>query len=218
MICLSSAGSLVGRQVTSSCVTQQQRQSRRLALARRTASFDACVRATRGSRDRASQPGGRAGARAAGPSKPPAAWEGDLWWDSTLTPACSRPNPRAPCAFEESMVHVGLQFTTHIAFRGVLHRPGSLAIHRRKFVTFPNAKAFCTKQQNERKAMNECKNPNSNDPSAGSPTETLLRLLHHLDDRVQPVSRQARRLATPLVSPGRPICRSDGRCVQRAGT
>ena len=72
--------------------------------------------------------------------------------------------------------------------------------------------------KHERKVMNECKNSNSNDPSAGSPTETLLRLLHHLDDRVQPVSRQARRLATPLVSPGRPICRSDGRCVQRAGT
>ncbi len=58
----------------------------------------------------------------------------------------------------------------------------------------------------------------SNDPSAGSPTETLLRLLHHLDDRVQPVSRPTRRPAAPLASPGRPICRSDGRCVQRAGT
>ena len=55
---------------------------------------------------------------------------------STLTPACSRPKPRAPCAFEDSMVHVGLQFTTHIAFRGVLHRPGSRGIHRRKLWHF----------------------------------------------------------------------------------
>ena len=54
----------------------------------------------------------------------------------TLTPTCSRSRPRAPCAFENSMVHGGLQFTTHIAFRGVLHRPESLAIHRRKLWYF----------------------------------------------------------------------------------
>ena len=143
---------------------------------------------------------------------------------STLTPACSRPKPRAPCAFEDSMVHVGLQFTTHIAFRGVLHRPGSQGIHRRKLCSLPNEIASRWQRERARARARARRGhangvkPPSNDPSAGSPTETLLRLLHHLGDRVQPVSRRPRRAAVPLASPGRPICRSDGRCVQRAGT
>ena len=62
-----------------------------------------------------------------------------------------------------------------------------------------------------------------NDPSAGSPTETLLRLLLPLNGRVQRNSRsdgQANRPKTssPNASPARSIGRSDGRCVQRAGT
>src|SRR5690606_27176636 len=59
-----------------------------------------------------------------------------------------------------------------------------------------------------------------NDPSAGSPTETLLRLLLPLSDKVYLTSRarleahaQSRRFTGPLE-----IGRSDGRCVQRAGT
>ena len=61
-----------------------------------------------------------------------------------------------------------------------------------------------------------------NDPSAGSPTETLLRLLLPLNATVwsssrQPgrVIRQANSLRTSLK---RSIGSSDGRCVQRAGT
>lgn len=55
----------------------------------------------------------------------------------------------------------------------------------------------------------------TDDPSAGSPTETLLRLLLPLDagDRGTSVSG-----TRPNSSPQRPIGRSDGRCVQRAGT
>ena len=59
----------------------------------------------------------------------------------------------------------------------------------------------------------------SNDPSAGSPTETLLRLLLPLSSKICLTSRvdsgpsQSERLTGPLE-----IGRSDGRCVQRAGT
>ena len=53
-----------------------------------------------------------------------------------------------------------------------------------------------------------------NDPSAGSPTETLLRLLLPLGDMVYlSFPYESKRFTG---SPG--IGRSDGRCVQRAGT
>jgi hypothetical protein len=59
-----------------------------------------------------------------------------------------------------------------------------------------------------------------NDPSAGSPTETLLRLLLPLSDKVYKTFHDA---VLPLHrgpnnSPDHSIGRSDGRCVQRAGT
>lgn len=51
------------------------------------------------------------------------------------------------------------------------------------------------------------------DPSAGSPTDTLLRLL------LPPGARARRRSpGAPGDSPRRPVGRSDGRCVQGAGT
>ena len=63
---------------------------------------------------------------------------------------------------------------------------------------------------------------NFNDPSAGSPTETLLRLLLPLDEQICTISTPgpARRLSqeSPKDSSIHPIGRSDGRCVQRAGT
>jgi hypothetical protein len=61
----------------------------------------------------------------------------------------------------------------------------------------------------------------ANDPSAGSPTETLLRLLLPLSDKVYTTLRRASRICepgTPKNSPDHSIGRSDGRCVQRAGT
>ena len=62
-----------------------------------------------------------------------------------------------------------------------------------------------------------------NDPSAGSPTETLLRLLLPLNDKVCVSSRgistaNRNRCHSPKSSPDHSIGRSDGRCVQRAGT
>jgi hypothetical protein len=61
-----------------------------------------------------------------------------------------------------------------------------------------------------------------NDPSAGSPTETLLRLHLPLDDKVWRGSRGQIPMKEPShnpdSSPDHPIGRCDGRCVQRAGT
>jgi hypothetical protein len=59
-----------------------------------------------------------------------------------------------------------------------------------------------------------------NDPSAGSPTETLLRLILPLSDKVHETSRTSSLLTerSPSHSPDHSIGRSDGRCVQRAGT
>ena len=59
-----------------------------------------------------------------------------------------------------------------------------------------------------------------NDPSAGSPTETLLRLILPLSDKVYETSRDNPLLEKrgPSHSPDHSIGRSDGRCVQRAGT
>ena len=63
---------------------------------------------------------------------------------------------------------------------------------------------------------------NGNDPSAGSPTETLLRLLLPLNAQVWSTSRQMGRIIrssnSPWTSLKRSIGSSDGRCVQRAGT
>ncbi len=62
----------------------------------------------------------------------------------------------------------------------------------------------------------------SNDPSAGSPTETLLRLLLPLDEVIcitsKPASYNVVGWNSPKGSSIHPIGRSDGRCVQRAGT
>ena len=61
-----------------------------------------------------------------------------------------------------------------------------------------------------------------NDPSAGSPTETLLRLLLPLNATVWSSSRQPGRVIreanSPRTSLKHSIGSSDGRCVQRAGT
>jgi hypothetical protein len=63
-----------------------------------------------------------------------------------------------------------------------------------------------------------------NDPSAGSPTETLLRLLLPLDEQVWSSSQSTypgvapRVGSNPRTSLIHPIGSSDGRCVQRAGT
>ena len=72
--------------------------------------------------------------------------------------------------------------------------------------------------KNKLKKINTFYTPFINDPSAGSPTDTLLRLLLPLDNKVQMFSTQNASLTYPSFSPDHPIGRSDGRCVQRAGT
>ena len=61
-----------------------------------------------------------------------------------------------------------------------------------------------------------------NDPSAGSPTETLLRLLLPLNDQVWESFQHKKGVnlssADPNTSLNHSIGSSDGRCVQRAGT
>ena len=62
-----------------------------------------------------------------------------------------------------------------------------------------------------------------NDPSAGSPTETLLRLHLPLNDKIYTTSLMLKDLLqstsqNPKCSPDHSIGRCDGRCVQRAGT
>ena len=64
---------------------------------------------------------------------------------------------------------------------------------------------------------------NKNDPSAGSPTETLLRLHLPLNDKIYTTSLMSKDLLQPTdqnpkCSPDHSIGRCDGRCVQRAGT
>ena len=63
---------------------------------------------------------------------------------------------------------------------------------------------------------------NVNDPSAGSPTETLLRLLLPLNDQVWESFQHKNGVnlssADPNTSLNHSIGSSDGRCVQRAGT
>jgi hypothetical protein len=64
----------------------------------------------------------------------------------------------------------------------------------------------------------------NNDPSAGSPTETLLRLLLPLNNQVRSTSvkqlqhNEASQRSRPETSLNNSIGSSDGRCVQRAGT
>ena len=61
------------------------------------------------------------------------------------------------------------------------------------------------------------------DPPAGSPTGTLLRLLLPLNDKIcrasrEPPGGEPSAGLTPQCSSDHSIGRSDGRCVQRAGT
>ena len=97
-------------------------------------------------------------------------------------------------AFKNLMTHRVLQFALLIAIRCVLHRFKSQDIHRKKlfrnfFILKPNQKPIPKfKFYTENKPIKRI-NPNPpnqyiiniNDPSAGSPTETLLRLILPLD-------------------------------------
>ncbi|EGB12178.1 hypothetical protein AURANDRAFT_19522, partial [Aureococcus anophagefferens] len=77
--------------------------------------------------------------------------------------------------------------------------------HFAAFFIVVGAKTSAGKKYTEVRGTNK-----SNDPSAGSPTETLLRLHLPLNSELANPS--------PEVSPNHSIGRCDGRCVQRAGT
>ena len=125
-----------------------------------------------------------------------------------LKQACSSEYQRAQYAFKDSMIHWILQFTLRIAFRCVLHRCESQEIRCWKLYfelsifiicyqtnvvkdigwylwrerkDFPNK--HCT-QGGYGFLKSAIKHSFVNDPSAGSPTETLLRLLLPLNDQV----------------------------------
>jgi hypothetical protein len=136
-------------------------------------------------------------------------------------------SPRAPFAFKDSMIHKDLQFTLGIAVRCVLHRCTSQEIHRCKLFwssfwmikgldvgcgcyglwllwLFVRDHTLHTSRITGREArrcreflvLESC----GNDPSAGSPTETLLRLLLPLNDQVWATSRHTQTKARVLQS------------------
>uniref|UniRef100_A0A6N2KJX1 Senescence-associated protein n=1 Tax=Salix viminalis TaxID=40686 RepID=A0A6N2KJX1_SALVM len=172
------------------------------------------------------------------------------WGRRCVTPrqTCPRPGASAQLAFKDSMVHGILQFTPSIAFRYVLHRCESRDIRCRESFRLsqkegapptprlrgraPNASSTarvdtrggCPRAQ---LVMPRVRGRSAgagfdNDPSAGSPTETLLRLLLPLNDKVQWTSRDVAsanrpRRRDPNTSPDHSIGRATA-CVQRAGT
>lgn len=113
-------------------------------------------------------------------------------------------------------------YASHTAYRGLL-RPSSL-----RESSHPSLRVFVLNVVFESiegrywSFIGWCCN-NRNDPSAGSPTDTVLRLLHPLDDKAHDTSSRSAIRSTsdcrsPCNLPDHPIGWSDGRCVQRAGT
>lgn len=123
-----------------------------------------------------------------------------------------------PYAFKNSMSHRVLQFALLIALSCVLHRFKSQDIHRNEFYSV--IPQFQPLNQINQNCWNTTQTiPYYNDPSAGSPTETLLRLHLPLNDKIYTTSpRYSNVSENPKCSPDHSIGRCDGRCVQRAGT
>ena len=129
--------------------------------------------------------------------------------------------------FAHGVVHVAMRITVCCA----LHRAPMLGIHRcgLRILRGAQSAALCTCKRCSSRLAADIPLTNAvvadtwraNDPSAGSPTETLLRLLLPLSDKVYSTLRKQNRnckVCTPKYSPDHSIGRSDGRCVQRAGT
>ena len=146
-----------------------------------------------------------------------------------------------PHAFKDLIIHEIPQFILHIAVRYVLHHYSSQDIHhckiledneiseesfvkcRKKNVYESFSISHVTVALDAKIMIGLFGTMRANDPSAGSPTETLLRLLLPLNDKVWTASRgislaNQSRCHSPGASPDHSIGRSDGRCVQRAGT
>ena len=135
-----------------------------------------------------------------------------------LTKAWAKPHfrhiPKLHNAFKSQFVHGDLQVTMHIAFCCILNRHLSQNSHCWcSWFVFANSTYYCIKlhpmQSNETtcitkrdpqgkylahrhqiQARHNTHTPiaNTNDPSAGSPTETLLRLLLPLSNKVHDIS------------------------------
>ena len=133
--------------------------------------------------------------------------ENILDWDfMTLKQACLSEYQKAQGAFKDSMIHWILQFTLLIAFRCVLHRCESQEIRCWKFcfvkillrslhwclIVDPEVQQFTEVVESDKVFR-----PINNDPSAGSPTETLLRLLLPLNNQVWPTSQELRDETVP---------------------
>ena len=90
------------------------------------------------------------------------------------------------------MIHGILQFTLRIAFRCVLHRCESQEIrcqklfsfHFKRRIRFGSLERAETRSRNSIGAQVYRLSSIGNDPTAGSPTVTLLRLLLPLNDQV----------------------------------
>ena len=150
------------------------------------------------------------------------------------------------CALGNRMTHEILQFAMRIAFRGVLHRGASRVIHRYRYEYHASSSIFKDRvrlgqfgnrkipklSQTKSKRLGRARLLESearlrekerdfslvqNDPSAGSPTETLLRLLIPLAKLAQQVPAPREEAPSPGFASSA-ISISDGRCVQRAGT
>jgi hypothetical protein len=101
-------------------------------------------------------------------------------------------NPRPPCAFE-SLVFLNLQFTPVNAVCCVLHRSTSRVIHRSANFFYSIFSLLARNGTTDYSRSYLEKQPNNgrnfflffvNDPAAGSPTATLLRLLLPLNGTV----------------------------------
>ena len=145
-----------------------------------------------------------------------------------------------PHAFKDLLILETPQFILNIAVRYVLHHYSSQDIHHCKILEDNeiSEESFvkCRKKGFEKTIFKTSPVPvaldakimiglfgtmRANDPSAGSPTETLLRLLLPLNVKVYSTFRKECRNCkprSPKYSPEHSIGRSDGRCVQRAGT
>ena len=140
------------------------------------------------------------------PILPTCSW---VWWLTESEPGMLQlKRSEQQFAFKDLMTHLILQFALRIAFRGVLHRCGNQEIHRWKihwiFFFSHWAEAWTGLGQtyegenletNARTTFETntgecfCGYVCVNDPSAGSPTETLLRLLLPLSDKVYNTSQ-----------------------------
>ncbi|KAH9529734.1 hypothetical protein DERF_003601 [Dermatophagoides farinae] len=144
-----------------------------------------------------------------------------------LAQCCFEMKKKMPCTCGSSN-RIMLESARRIANKVVHRQVSTSELSMTPPIATQVSRSVCDNGQHIVRIENQvfhCSNKNTdNDPSAGSPTETLLRLLLPLDVQVwssfrpnMATTRMAT-LACPKTSLKHPIGSSDGRCVQRAGT